>query len=89
MIEGSVPDLGLDGQVVLSIDGTAAKLKGVVARKDPDATLLTFDLGRRGKGRQDFRYRARGRMTPCGSAMNRKRHMDRPKTGRRALMHDW
>ena len=44
MIEGSVPDLGLDGQVVLSIDGIAAKLKGVVARKDPDATLLTLDL---------------------------------------------
>jgi len=44
MIEGSVPDLGLDGQVVLSIDGIAAKLKGVVARKDLDATLLTFDL---------------------------------------------
>ena len=44
MIGESIPDAGIDSQVVLSVDGIAAKLKGFVARKDPNATLLTFDL---------------------------------------------
>src|ERR1035437_278327 len=44
MIGESIPDAGIDSQVVLSVDGIAAKLKGFVARKDPNATLLTSDL---------------------------------------------
>jgi methyl-accepting chemotaxis protein len=44
LIDESMPAAGMGNQIVLSVDGIAAKLKGVVARKDPNATLLKFDL---------------------------------------------
>jgi hypothetical protein len=44
MIDESMPDAAINSPVVLSIEGIALKLKGIVARKDPDATMLTFDL---------------------------------------------
>jgi methyl-accepting chemotaxis protein len=44
MVEGNIRDIGIGSQIILSIDGIAARLKGVVARHDSNATLLTLDL---------------------------------------------
>jgi methyl-accepting chemotaxis protein len=44
MIDESMPDAAINSPVVLSIQGIAASLKGIVARKDSNSTLLTFAL---------------------------------------------
>jgi methyl-accepting chemotaxis protein len=43
MIDESLPQLAVDGRIVLSIDGVSVRLSGVVARKGPNSTVLTFD----------------------------------------------
>jgi methyl-accepting chemotaxis protein len=44
MIAGRVTDGRMDVPIVLQIEGIAAKLSGVIARCDADATLVTFQL---------------------------------------------
>jgi methyl-accepting chemotaxis protein len=44
MIDEDMPDASINSPVVLSIAGIAAKLNGVVTRKELNATMLTFDL---------------------------------------------
>ena len=44
MIDDVLPNVAVDAPMTLVIDGIAAELKGVLARKDADATLMKFEL---------------------------------------------